>query len=235
MTALVYLALEPYVRRLWPRSLISWTRLLMGRLGDPLVGRDILIGAAAGALVIVIQRVEWLVPYALGAPPRLPYGVAEATLLGGAKALATALAPKVLSGPFLVLFALTMSMLLLRRRGAAIAAAMLLLMLSDAHWIIGQSHGVALVSALVEVVLVWGVILATLLRFGLLALVASFFFFNILQAWPLTFDGRVWYAGTSLLGMAILTAVAGAALFVARGGASAWRRAVLGVPGGPVA
>jgi hypothetical protein len=33
--------------------------------------------------------------------------------------------------------------------------------------------------------------------------------------------------------MAILAAVAGAALFVARGGASAWRRAVLGIPGGP--
>src|SRR5262249_38063081 len=26
-----YMALEPYVRRLWPRMLVSWTRLLSGR------------------------------------------------------------------------------------------------------------------------------------------------------------------------------------------------------------
>jgi serine/threonine-protein kinase len=29
ITALIYLALEPYVRRLWPRTLIAWTRLLI--------------------------------------------------------------------------------------------------------------------------------------------------------------------------------------------------------------
>jgi hypothetical protein len=84
----------------------------------------------------------------------------------------------------------------------------------------------------VEVVLVWAILFATLLRFGLLVLASAFFFFNILQSWPLTFDAAAWYAGTSLMGMLVLAAVAGAALFVARGGASAWRRAVLGIPAG---
>ena len=41
---LYYVALEPFVRRLWPDVLISWSRLLSGRLQDPLVGRDLLIG-----------------------------------------------------------------------------------------------------------------------------------------------------------------------------------------------
>ena len=41
---LLYMALEPYARRRWPQMLISWKRLLAGRLQDPLVGRDILIG-----------------------------------------------------------------------------------------------------------------------------------------------------------------------------------------------
>ncbi len=120
MTALIYLALEPYVRRFGPRNLISWTRLFMGRLGDPLVGRDVLMGAVAGILVIVVQRLEWLVPQVLGAPPRMPYTVLETTLLGGAKSLGSAFDPKLLSGPLLVLFALTMSLLLLRRRAAAL-------------------------------------------------------------------------------------------------------------------
>ena len=41
---LAYLAVEPYVRRIWPRSLIGWARLSQGRLRDPAVGRELLIG-----------------------------------------------------------------------------------------------------------------------------------------------------------------------------------------------
>jgi len=51
MTWILYLALEPIVRRRWPDSIISWSRLLAGRLRDPLVGRDILIGCLAGVLL----------------------------------------------------------------------------------------------------------------------------------------------------------------------------------------
>ena len=36
------------MRRRWPQTLISWTRVLAGRLRDPLVGRDVLVGAACG-------------------------------------------------------------------------------------------------------------------------------------------------------------------------------------------
>jgi hypothetical protein len=43
-----YTALEPFVRRLWPQMLVSWTRLLDGRFRDPLVGRDLLVGVAIG-------------------------------------------------------------------------------------------------------------------------------------------------------------------------------------------
>jgi serine/threonine-protein kinase len=46
---LYYIALEPEVRRTWPHTLISWSRLLAGRLRDPLVGRDVLVGVTAGS------------------------------------------------------------------------------------------------------------------------------------------------------------------------------------------
>ena len=42
-----YIALEPHVRRAWPECLISWARLLSGRILDPIVGRDVLFGIAA--------------------------------------------------------------------------------------------------------------------------------------------------------------------------------------------
>ena len=54
---LLYMAFEPYVRRFWPTLLIGWTRLLSGQVRDPLVGRDILVGAAAGTIAAPADRV----------------------------------------------------------------------------------------------------------------------------------------------------------------------------------
>ena len=44
-----YMAVEPYGRQSWPRLMVSWQRLLNGRLRDPLVGRDVLLGIVAGS------------------------------------------------------------------------------------------------------------------------------------------------------------------------------------------
>jgi serine/threonine-protein kinase len=43
-----YLAVEPYVRRWWPNTLVAWSRLLDGRFRDPMIGRNVLFGAALG-------------------------------------------------------------------------------------------------------------------------------------------------------------------------------------------
>ena len=43
----MYLGIEPHIRRHWPDSLISWSRLQSGRLKDPLVASHILAGIAA--------------------------------------------------------------------------------------------------------------------------------------------------------------------------------------------
>lgn len=58
---LFYLALEPFARRRWPRALIAWSRLLEGRLGDPSVGREILVGLASGMAMLVLLSSCWLV------------------------------------------------------------------------------------------------------------------------------------------------------------------------------
>jgi hypothetical protein len=69
---LFYLALEPYVRRLRPWTLISWTRLLGGGLRDAVVGRDVLIGMTWGAAVAVVFLVSRWVPVWLGLAAPLP-------------------------------------------------------------------------------------------------------------------------------------------------------------------
>ena len=50
------MALEPYVRRRWPQTLISWSAVLIGRVRDAVVGRDVLIGCAAGVGADAAQR-----------------------------------------------------------------------------------------------------------------------------------------------------------------------------------
>jgi hypothetical protein len=57
----LYVALEPYVRRHWPQSMISWSRLLAGGFRDPLVGAHILIAIAVGLAVAIVQLTPRLV------------------------------------------------------------------------------------------------------------------------------------------------------------------------------
>jgi hypothetical protein len=69
---LLYLALEPFLRRRWPHALIGWGKVLAGRLRDPLVGRDVLIGAAAGVAVFLAHEGVMLVSRAMGDPAPSP-------------------------------------------------------------------------------------------------------------------------------------------------------------------
>ena len=52
-----YLAIEPYVRRVWPRMLIGLVRIFSGRWRDPAVGREVLIGLATGCALVVVLAV----------------------------------------------------------------------------------------------------------------------------------------------------------------------------------
>ena len=77
-----YLALEPYVRRRWPDTIISWTRVLSGKLQDPLVGRDILFGSLAGIGLVLFGMVAHWLPVWVGLAPRRPQDVDLIRLLG---------------------------------------------------------------------------------------------------------------------------------------------------------
>ena len=58
LTWVAYLVLEPYARAHWPQTLVSWNRLLQGRFRDPMVGRDALIGALFGVVLILLFYVD---------------------------------------------------------------------------------------------------------------------------------------------------------------------------------
>jgi len=61
VTWVLYMAIEPIARKLYPESLISWTRLLGGSFRDPLVGRDLLLGMlCGGSLYLLTTAGSWL-------------------------------------------------------------------------------------------------------------------------------------------------------------------------------
>ncbi len=51
-----YMAIEPYVRRFWPRSLVGFSRSLNGRWFDAIVGKELLIGVCVGCLVVTAMQ-----------------------------------------------------------------------------------------------------------------------------------------------------------------------------------
>ena len=71
---LMYIAFEPFVRRRWPGMLVGWNRLLAGGYRDPLVGRDLLAGCAAGVLVTLLGYFVFPAAFILGSPQPRPLG-----------------------------------------------------------------------------------------------------------------------------------------------------------------
>jgi serine/threonine-protein kinase len=217
MLWLVYVALEPYVRRRWPGRIIGWNRLLAGDWRDPLVGRDVLLGAFFGCALMVVGYAQILAPRWLGLPPVMPQPVNLRGLFG-VQYVPILLVSQVLNS---LLYSATIMLLLLlltlvtRRERVAVA----LLGLALAPLFFGSGN---LALDLVVGALVSFVTLFVLLRFGMLALVFMEFFLLFFNFYPITGELTAWYAGASafaaVLGVALIlyglkTSLAGQPLF----------------------
>jgi serine/threonine-protein kinase len=217
MLWLVYVALEPYVRRRWPGRIIGWNRLLAGDWRDPLVGRDVLLGAFFGCLLMMTAYAQILAPRWLGLPPVMPQPVNLRGLFG-VQYVPVLMASQVLNS---LLYSATIMLLLLlltlvtRRERVAVA----LLGLALAPLFFGSGN---LALDLVVGGLVSSVTLFVLLRFGMLALVFMEFFLLFFNFYPVTAELTAWYAGASAfaaaLGVALIlyglkTSLAGQPLF----------------------
>jgi hypothetical protein len=221
---LFYLAVEPYARRLRPWTLVSWTRLLGGGLGDPVVGRDTLIGLAWALLVGLLMPCSQAVPVWLGQPGPEPSMGELAALQGPGMLLSTVL--MLAGGAILysmgVLLLFVLLRLLLRRDALAMAAVAVIWALPSAL----STWEAAWISAVVWVAFTVAWILL-LLRFGLLAAIVGFFASDLFDSLPLTTDLSSWTAGPTLLAVAIVGLLAVLAFRNATGGLGL-RRALAG-------
>jgi hypothetical protein len=214
----VYIALEPYVRRRWPATLVSWNRLLAGGFRDPLVGRDVLVGCLLASFASLSIRVGWFVPSWLGKPPTQPLSGPQLQFLGVGATITTASRSLGYSlfGAFLFLFVLFLFRTLLRREWAAVVAFVLFLtVLITAGTVITLDAGVFLVATLIANC----VALFLIIRLGFLVQVACFAFqFCLLENFPLTANGSAWYAGLSLTGTLLMAAMAFYGFYTSLGG-----------------
>jgi serine/threonine-protein kinase len=208
---IVYLALEPYVRRLWPHILVSWTRLLSGEWRDPLVARDVLIGFAFGSFMRVLAFFLEVTP-----PHQFPVWLDS---LLGIRGFISAL----LLLPFLGVFAYVglLSILFIFRavlRNQIIAA--LVFILSGAG-LLGSSD----LRTFLGMLVLFSLGYLILMRFGLLAVIMQLFSTLLLTWFPVTFNTTAWHSDYGFAALCILTAIVLYAFYTSLGG-----RPIFGTP-----
>ncbi len=210
-----YFAFEPYVRRYWPDSIITWNRALSGRWRDALVGRGVLIGLLGGISLFLLR---YLAAYLTGYSSELAPSTTDLPLLptllgmrgvGGAffRVLFMALVQAVYA-----LFLLFLLRALLRRQWLAALIGMLILIAGNP-----QTSYQPLVSA--PLMILYGAILVNLaLSYGLVALMAALLASYFLRAFPVTLDFSTWYASSGMLALLTVLALACFAFYAALGG-----------------
>ncbi len=218
-----YIALEPAVRRRWPHTLISWTRVMGGRFTDPLVARDTLVGLVFGLALILVIQISVEAPLWFG---RAPSFTASGVLvsLNSPKHVVYNL----MLGPLLgVLYSLSMLFMLYLARaftGRDWAARSLVFMFvfalsfagADDPWI---DVPVATVFASLVVI--------GLTRFGLWCSAVFLATFLLLVRAPLTLDWSSWYAGRAFAVLGLLAGLLFTSAYFSLGGKPIFGKALL--------
>jgi serine/threonine-protein kinase len=202
---MLYLALEPYVRREWPQTLISWNRLISGRIGDSLAGAHVLIGAVVGTFMTLLVDTTMLANH--GARPSTDFGTPLLPVLLGGRHAASQLLYSLdyaVANSMAILFVLLVLRLMLRNTIAAAATSALIWTL-----IVGGTGSGNIALNTISVSVGAGFVILVLMRYGLLALASNAFVFSVLAGFPVTTDLSSWYAGTSMVAALVVLALAG--------------------------
>jgi len=201
---LLYVALEPFIRRLWPHTIISWSRLLAGRIRDPLIGRDLLVGSLCGAFFGLIQWLELASRVGRGLDP-FPIRPALDPLLGS-RFLASAAITLSYSAIVntLVLFVVMFLLRLLFRRDWLAGGA--LIVVGTAIGMAGSTLPWSTAAFNVAALLAF---VTLLLRFGLVAVtVANIIAATLTTGFPMSMELSRWYGGGTLVVLLVCSVAA---------------------------
>jgi hypothetical protein len=214
---ILYVALEPYVRRRWPEALVSWSRLLSGRFRDPLIGRDLLVAAVAAAVTTLLFGLTLHLPIWRGTPATpLPLEAYLGFLPGPSRVLAwlfgfVAAVAVIYSLMNVLLFALLRS--LLRRTAAAAGALWLLWMAVLSSTLPQLTGGPPSADALLLLAVVNSVPIFLLVRHGLLAMTLYYLMSTLLIESSAVMHFRAWYAAPAVFLCALVAGLIGWGLY----------------------
>jgi len=213
---MLYLAIEPWIRRRWPHAMISWSRLISGQLRDPVVGRDILLGVGFGVLWLLIFGVMFIPLSRAGAAPQLS---STAYLLGGRQALGQWLMQIPIS-IFITIefFFLILGLKVVLRKDWLAALAFVAIYIGIRA--LQSSHPAIELPAMF---LVYAVLVLIVFRFGLVPVAVGAFTVDMLANVPLTADFSAWYIGTAILPLLSIVALAVWGFYHSLGGEPLWK------------
>ena len=189
---LLYIALEPYVRRNWPQTIISWTRLVSGRVRDPLVGRDLVSGVLLGMAWVLIFEIGNLFSIRMG--DALQFGSSD--LLGGfreAVGYYFNVATNSIQGALAFFLLLVLIKFIVRNQWVAV---LIFLAIQVTPRLLGSDH---VLLDFVVWILVYAIAALAVVRFGLITLGIGVFLADVLLNVPYSLDFSNWYAAHNLL------------------------------------
>jgi serine/threonine-protein kinase len=185
-----------------------------GDFRDPLVGRDILIGAVLGISLVTFQFISKLIPQWMGWPSMAIAFEPASEHLGLRNALG-ALPGQIQSGFLFGLGLLALLLLLsiiLRQERLGVAAT----------WLICAAPLVFAYSlnplALLLGPLAAALILLPVVRYGLLAMISAQFIHHMWIIYPMTFELSAWYAGSFVVGLSASLALVIYAFYISLAG-----------------
>jgi len=208
---MLYMAVEPWVRRQWPKTIVSWTRLLAGSFRDPVVGRDILLGVALGVVWILVFQIRQIFMMHMGASPGL--GSVDA-LMGGRLALGGWLQQWPQSIQSTLLFFLLLLGLKALLRNQWFAATVFVAIFAVPRGLASNYPSVELPA----LILVFAIAVLIVIRFGLVPLAIAIFTIDMLANVPFSADFSSWYMTTSVLALVSVVAIAGWGFYHSLGG-----------------
>jgi serine/threonine-protein kinase len=214
VTWLLYVALEPYVRRNWPDTLISWSRMLAGKFMDPVFARDVLLGTLFGLASAALEQLQPFVEAGLGKGPQRPVGLTATYVLEGFRgglASVLFLVSSCFSSALLIFFLFFILRLVIRRNWLAALLMSLLFCIPS----LGAPN--LLIDALFTAPF-FLFFLYVLYRFGLVALAVLYFVDQLADTMPMVMPLDAWYREGGLFALIIIATLALYGFQVSRAG-----------------
>lgn len=201
-----YLAIEPYIRRLWPSVLVGWARLVVGRVRDPIVGRDILVGALLGIAFAALGVAHEALARR--------FGLVDVQASASLQTLQATISAQAILSMTMLWLAISIvrattffTLLVLLRfvlRDNRVAVAALFLVFTVIFVEFGQKTvwldlAMGLLSS--------GIVVFVGLRYGFITMLSGLLFANLVEIFPWTTDLSAWFAPQTLLSWGILGAI----------------------------